>query len=1004
MRKDFLHKLGFTTDNGLVHHLDEAKNNVERLYIGEAKKLDVPADAVFFRRFYKEDSDDSPYFSIPAVCVFNQSDVFFNTEPHKKLHAALWSAGKTEIYIILGETRVDVINARKPAKRIGEEVTLEAPDLTLAQEVIEKFEGSQFSAHLFGTGTFWEQSDMREKIDENSNPYIFLLDYLMEGRKKLISDTTIKLPPAIIDKLLITCILIKFLEEIKDDAGKHTLQSVYRKHKIQTGTFEEGLRKRAYLNILNDLANEFNGKIFDTFSQGELAEIANANLNPMADFLSANIDVKTGQGFLWKQYSFQHLPAEVISAIYENFIQADAERSGEKKKDVVYTPLHLVNLMIDEAMPLHQPELFENNRFRVLDPACGSGVFLVAAYKRMLQWWAINHWRKTKEIAYPNKKVAQKILEDNIFGVDIEKVAAIVSIFGLTTAFLDKLTPKEIWNNLKFKNLGEQNIRGVNFSDWAKKNIQRKHEFELVIGNPPFNDSKKGTITNQELIDLFGRKVPGNKPALKFFESALYFGKRVCMIIPSNVFLYNKSKPSHEYRKIIFTDYTVRKIYDFTHLRESLFVKKNVRRISSQKKAVPEKTGRIPVLALMIYNQPSNHQSIEHVVVKRETLSEQKLIFEIDYYDKHHVSWNWAIDESKQFVWKTNLLGGGRLFHLVYRLSLLGTLRNFIEEKKKENPEWIFEVGYETGTPKKKIFIPYLSNQDKISKIGKDGSIYSNSVETNEYFYRPKVESLFRPPLIIINKKLGNSFLPIGLVRDHSREFLIFNSSYLGIHGPANQLADLERIYDFLKTNERFCRFWIISQSPSTLINQETSFKKQDIDTLPFGLQKQGFQFSESEKILQNDTLDYYIHLGKGITRNSAGKILHDPVLSDELRTFGTTYCEALNEIYAQDGKSWQAGEMLQTPNFVRYQFGFGRNGGLKNELRNLDGHKFHSLLENTSPNGGVKYQRIFRHYRHESGYDCVYLIKPRARRYWLCSIALRDVDDTFMDLKKAGF
>lgn len=65
------------------------------------------------------------------------------------------------------------------------------------------------------------------------------------------------------------------------------------------------------------------------------------------------------------------MPAEVISAIYENFIQAEAERNDVVRKDVVYTPLHLVNLMIDEAMPLEQPELFDNETFKVLDPSCG---------------------------------------------------------------------------------------------------------------------------------------------------------------------------------------------------------------------------------------------------------------------------------------------------------------------------------------------------------------------------------------------------------------------------------------------------------------------------------------------------------------------------------------------------------------------------------------------------------------------------------------------------------
>ena len=47
--------------------------------------------------------------------------------------------------------------------------------------------------------------------------------------------------------------------------------------------------------------------------------------------------------------------------------------------------------------------------------------------------------------------------------------------------------------------------------------------------------------TDQDFKKIFNKKVPSNKIALYFLESALYFGKKISMIIPSNVFLYNKN-------------------------------------------------------------------------------------------------------------------------------------------------------------------------------------------------------------------------------------------------------------------------------------------------------------------------------------------------------------------------------------------------------------------------------------------------------------------------------
>lgn len=142
--------------------------------------------------------------------------------------------------------------------------------------------------------------------------------------------------------------------------------------------------------------------------------------------------------------------------------------------------------------------------------------------------------------------------------------------------------------------------------------------------------------------------------------------KKVCMILPSAVLLYSKSSINHVYRKDIFTDFSISKIYDFTHMRRILF----------------HQSAEVSVLALIASNYKNERKPIEHVVVRRIDESENKLRFEIDHYDRHFVPWNWAVDKTKSFIWKCNLLGGGRLFHLIYRLSLLPKLIDFIDEKE----------------------------------------------------------------------------------------------------------------------------------------------------------------------------------------------------------------------------------------------------------------------------------------------------------------------------------
>ena len=980
--------LGFNKKNGLVQckNLDEAKNNAERLYISEVKKL--KAQAVLFRRFYKKGNSINPYHSEPAVSIFKEEDILFNSKEHKTLHAALWSSGKNEVYIILGKTRIDIINARKPAEVKGNGLDLK--NLRLVSKAIKDFDNKRFSAYLFGTGTFWEQTEFENQIDEKSSPYIYLLDYLMTVRKKFLSrKETLLLESQTIDKLLIICILVKFLEEIKDDNGKHTLRDIYKKQKVID--FAEAIEKGLINDILNKLASEFNGKIFDRFSDTEKEKIQNANLQLLALFLRADVDLKTNQYFLWEQYSFKHLPAEVISAIYENFIQAEAVRKGGKtEKGVVYTPIHLVNFLVDELMPLDKPELFLDKKYKVLDPSCGSGVFLVAAYKRLLQWRAINNSSPNK-IQYPQSKEAQKILENNIFGVDVKETATLVSIFGLTTALLNKLTPKEIWNNLKFNDLTKRNIIHNSFFEWASNIKEKEERFDLVIGNPPFNpeaDKKKEEVLRPhilEKLDFKHKNIPGNNFALHFFEGSMTISHKTCLIIPSNVLLYNKAAQS--YRNLLFYDFTIENIFDFTHLRRELF----------------HKSADTPVVALIAESKPSNFNSINHIVVKREISSEKKIRFEIDHYDSHIVPFNWAVVKDKQFIWKTNLLGGGRLFHLINRLSLNENFKQFILKKKSEKQEWAYGVGYKLNGSKKKSNVNYIFGKESIvTETFDEDEVFDTFIEENRDFAEPRNPNIYKPPHLIFKVNLGRKNIPI----HYSEKYLCFKDKLVGLHSPESQKEILINIYNKFKSKDysKFSKFWILSTSAESLINLETTCKKEDIDSLPFSLTEDNLSLSPFETILHNDILNYYVHLGKAISKKGAGNALHQKVLKNQLIEFGEVFCKVLSSIYAKNGKSWQAGKIYQNHSFTIYQFGFGKNGVLKIDFHEFLDDEMKQIVENEFSNKGANYKRVVRIYKHIDGFDCIYLVKPHALRYWLKSIALRDADETFIDFKREGY
>lgn len=1009
MLKETLNKIYMTDKNGLVwcNQIHDDCPIGERYHIQE-KALKLGATAVFFRRKYeKNEIIDSK----PVVYIYEREDSFFNSEEHKKLHAEIWSAGDIDVYFIVSKTRIDICNARKPAEvKVSKETfELTVETLGLVSSALEQFNDQRFSAIVFGKGIFWEQADFfhpqnnklskdnffENRLTESNAPFYRLLECLMSVRKYLHK----YLDSRMVDKLLIVCILVKFLE-VKDGGGTHTINSIYKKENINVKDFADALDQGKCLLVLEELARDIQGNIFNNLSFEEKQEIEHANLKPIADFLRATLDPQKQQYFLWEQYSFKYLPVELISSIYENFLHIERRENAERKeKGIVYTPPFLVNFLVDEVMPLNKAAEYCNQnglpRFKVLDPACGSGVFLVAAYKRMLEWWKVYHYQQTGHIEPLDKEVCQQILEENIWGIDIHETATFITIFSLTIALLDNLEPKVIWNSLQLHNL-KGNIQHRNFFEWSIGNQDKT--FDLVIGNPPFNpqsDIKKKDVVSDAQMQLFGMRnkdIPGESFALKFFEGAMFLGEKTCMILPSNALLYNKAQTSQKYRNRIFTKYTIEKIFDFTHLRRELF------------------SAETAVCAVLAYRKESQGQPIEHTVIKRIISTEKKITLEIDHYDRHLVRHDWALDPTKQFIWKTNLLGGGRLFHLIYRLSLLGNLKQFIQNRKKENGEWIFQDGYKNIVGNSEEVISYIYNHDKVSSI-RNGEIIFCEKEIHKNFKRPRPENLYKLPLLLIHKKIGNRNLPIGIKEIHSDDYLVFNSSFVGIHAPEQDFRILENIYKKLKQHSETYLLWILTTSPSAMIGQDTAIKKTELDTLPFPENEEYLEFSNTERILQNDVLNYYIHLGKAISEGRGGRKLYEEATTEQLHSFGKTFCDIINPMHAENGMFWQIGDVYQTPekNFIIYEFIFGLGKqAVPFEIKQTSfqdlNRVLNNIIMNDKENRSAVFTRVTRIYGSRDDYDYLILIKPTATRYWLNSIAIRDADETAWDYYEAGF
>ncbi|TVL73512.1 Eco57I restriction-modification methylase domain-containing protein [Brachyspira hyodysenteriae] len=242
-------------------------------------------------------------------------------------------------------------------------------------------------------------------------------------------------------------------------------------------------------------------------------------------------------------YEFSVISVEIIGNAYEQFLgktitigknhSAKIELKPEVRKagGVYYTPEYIVDYIVantvGEAIKGKKPEEIAN--IKILDPACGSGSFLLGAYKYLLNYH-IEYYNKIKDRAkFKGSKedvikengdltiwIKKQILRNNIFGVDIDSNAVEVTKLSLLMKCLEGESPVSIQNNQDLFNeralpslednikcgnsligndfyeshldLDDDTLYKINCFDWNSKfrDIMKAGGFDVVIGNPPY--------------------------------------------------------------------------------------------------------------------------------------------------------------------------------------------------------------------------------------------------------------------------------------------------------------------------------------------------------------------------------------------------------------------------------------------------------------------------------------------------------------------------------------
>lgn len=954
-----LQKLGFEGDD-LLFLVDDQNLPEPLLKFHLETAKDLGASAVYFRLQLNGSYQ-------PQVYLFDFTEKGFSEEDTSisNIQTNLWSSGEVPLACFFFNTEIKIVDCTKHVTKKFQPEYL-VSDLNLVGKAHDLY-NEQFAVKI-KTGLFWELEELKKKFKFQNSAYDTLIKNIRSVSEKL--KTTHSDSAYLINKIIVQAILIKYLEERIDTNGNKLLSEKYFKKYNNASTFNEVLRKGKFVSLLIDLNQDFNGNVF-TWTEEEQKKLQSLDLNILADFLSTDkTDIRSQQAefeFDLRYFEFKYIPVELISRLYEEFLGEDKQEKG-----LFYTPSHLAKLLVDECIPLKRYKELNLKDFKILDPACGSGIFLVVTFKRLVQIWRLQN-----EMKFPDIKDLKSLLK-NIYGVDKEDQAIKLASFSLSLALCNELNPIKIINELRFDDLTEDNLI---WSDFFQCDSIKGKKFDLVIGNPPFGRGAISNYSNKWMLENKSVSIPQGQIALKFLSESFSYlkeGGLSCLIIKSSGLLYNST--SNDYKKALFSNYNVVQIFDFTAL--------------ARNKSLWDNGADVASAAVFVRNaKPDFSKNLLHLTFRRTIATKERIFFEIDDYDFHFINRQTAIDS--EFVWKNNLFGGGRIRNLVEKVQSLPRLIDILNERDCKISEGFI---YGNKIKQKPPFIYKIKTlpNDAISENAIDYSMLTDIDSESTFAYVPN-EQIFTAPNIIIWEKLGNSKLPIF----YNEKTFSFKHRLIGISNVNRDKDILKSLANNLLSSSSFYQFYFLATSSETLINRNNTFLLKDIKNVPY--LEDDILLSDYDKNIIQDCLDFqqsFFINGEG--SKAVSSIKGEKNIKSIIGKYGVEFSRTLNTVYGEDnGREFRLSDVVELDNsLIATVFKFDTENTNPIFHKDLSKLNIENLTDNVISEQ-LSIKRIIKLYPQK---DTIVFIKPNQYRYWISLTAYRDADKCFSDFSNAGF
>lgn len=450
---------------------------------------------------------------IPCAAILHDPDQ--DKAKVDNVHKTLWNQGIADFLFVVHDDVLAIHSLwappfertetdGRPDPRLIESLSLINQSALIA-DLLPKVE----SGRLF--------NDHSEKLNHKTRVDARLISDLTAYRRSLTSAGAITLDQA--HRALLQVMFLRYLWDrgiISDTHTRHYGGSDYTTlHGLLRGSLA------GWQNLLSFLSKAFNGNMLlpddNVWCLGK---------DHLAHFLEGVYDPATEQYRLFPLYDFKHIPVELISEVYDRFLESADE---QKEHGAYYTPRRLAGLVVDQAWPSIQICLDKGITPHILDPTCGSGVFLVTAFQRIAN--------RLKGTLKQSCWLALKEQVANLHGTDTNPTAIQIAAFSLALALLNEREPREIEAELIEGNTILPVLLGTSLREQDFFSLPEEYKYHSILGNPPWGQQKGESPSSGELWcegKLF-RRPPNREKAWPFLWKAprhLNKDGRLTLVLP----------------------------------------------------------------------------------------------------------------------------------------------------------------------------------------------------------------------------------------------------------------------------------------------------------------------------------------------------------------------------------------------------------------------------------------------------------------------------------------